>query len=109
MRNKTVLATLGGLALLIGVGTAAQASPTMTLYPEYFFIDESVVVQPYNQPVSQQDVVGQTEGRHPRPVYRWEKELQQDTAARSLIEEQLTGREPDRNYEGFFENYYQIY
>lgn len=107
MNKKYVLAALCGLTALACTGGAAQASPTMRLYPQYFIVEQSTV-QP--APVSsQQDIVGYTDTKHPRPVYRWEKELQQDTAARSLIEEQLTGRPPDVNFDGFYENYYQVY
>lgn len=109
MNNKTFFAALLGLALAGGVGaTAAQAEPVMTDAP-YFFIYEDVQMVPIDQAQSQQDVVGHTNTRHPRPVYRWEKQLQEDTAARELIQEQLTGHQPDENYDGFFENYYRNY
>ena len=109
MRNKTVFAALLGLAVAGGVGvTAAQADPVMT-DPPYFFIVEDVQVVPVDQPMSQQDVVGYTNTVNPRPVYRWERQLQEDKAARELIQEQLTGHQPDENYDGFFENYYRTY
>lgn len=64
---------------------------------------------PVDQPKRQQDIVGHTNTVKPRPVYRWERQLQEDKAARELIQEQLTGRQPDENYDGFFENYYRTY
>lgn len=109
MNIKYAGAALLGMALAVGVGgTAAQAEPVMK-DPQYFFIYEDAQVIPTDQVRSQQDVVGYTDTRNPRPVYRWEQQLQEDTAARDLIQEQLTGRQPDENYDGFFENYYRSY
>ena len=109
MNNKTVFAALLGLTMAGGIGvTAAQAAPVMT-DPTYFFIVEDAQVVPVDQPKRQQDIVGHTNTVKPRPVYRWERQLQEDKAARELIQEQLTGRQPDENYDGFFENYYRTY
>ena len=109
MNNKTVFAALLGLTMAGGiVVTAAQAAPVMT-DPPYFFIVEDAQVVPVDQPKRQQDIVGHTNTVKPRPVYRWERQLQEDKAARELIQEQLTGRQPDENYDGFFENYYRPY
>lgn len=106
MKNMYVLAALCGLTFLSCAG-AAQASPTMHPFPQYVIVGESVEAVPVDQPVSQQSIVGYNKNN--RPIYRWEQELQQDTAARSLIEEQLTGRPPDVNFDGFYENYYHLY
>lgn len=53
--------------------------------------------------------VAVSSAKQPRPLYRWERELQENTAARSLIEESLYGRPPDANIDGFYQNYYSWY
>lgn len=109
MSNKILFAALLGLTAAGGIGATSAAAEPVMAEPPYFFIVRGTKVTPSEQPKTQQDIVGHTNTAHPRPVYRWEKELQEDTAARELIQEQLTGRQPDENYDGFFENYYRTY
>lgn len=109
MNNRMLCAALLGLIMTGGFGLANAWADSMMTDSPYFFIVEDVRMVSADQPKSQQDVVGYTNTVNPRPVYRWERQLQEDKAARELIQEQLTGRQPDENYNGFFENYYRTY